>query len=151
MTVCEACKRPIERTPIVRGGSVFCSGSCAGGRPAASLSLAFDNPKAEAGSFERSPGVRAMSERIAEIYTPPANVSISEAPSPALARRLRSTLRELASADRDQAEILRGIAGELISAKDAGDWSRVVTTAIALSRIATGLDELAAETEGKAQ
>ncbi len=149
--VCSYCKASLVREPrIVRGGEVFCSGACASRRPSPTLALAFDEPKKEIGSFERAPGVRPMTERIAEIYTPPANVTIASAPTPALARRLRSTLRELAAADREQSAILRAVVVELLAAKDAGDWQAVATQAIELSRIANGLDALAAETEEKA-
>lgn len=132
-----------------KGGTLFCSHACAARRPADSLPLVFDPPKAEVGSFEAAPGVRPMAERIKEMYAPPANVTIAT-PEPALRVRLRSSLRELAELDRGQAVELRAIAGELVAAKDVGDWSKVTAQAIELARIAQGLDALAAESERKA-
>ena len=152
---CEHCGARIERTPVPKGGRLFCSHACAARRPVETLALAFDNPKGEVGSFAgASAGVRPMSERIKEMYTPPANVTIAEPEAAevdaALRVRLRSTLRELAELDRAQAAALHSVAVDLLAARDAGDWSKVTAQAIALSRIANGLEALAAASEGKA-
>lgn len=145
MSACAFCNGPLPRAPIVRGGSAFCSAPCASRRPSPTLALAFDNPKV--GSFERAPGVRPMTERIAEIYTPPSNVTIAEAPALPRVPPTRSTLAAIAEADRAQASILRAVVAELVAAKDAGDWSRVTTATIELAKIAHGLERVAAAGE----
>ena len=112
-----------------------------------------DDPKAEVGSFDRPVGVRPMSERIAEMYTPPANVTIATQPAPGVMPRprLRSTARAIGDAHRAEAGELRKWAAELVEARDASNWLRVLNVAIAIGVAAKGLDEMADKCEEDAR
>lgn len=84
-----------------------------------------------------------MAERIEEIYAPPAHVSIAPAPVMPRGPRLRSTSRALAEAHRSEAGELRKWTAELVAARDASDWLRVMNVAIAIGVAAKGLDTMA--------
>lgn len=68
--------------------------------------------------------VRPMAERIREMYTPSANVSIAQPEAPA-ARPTVNAVELTARQDRAQARVLRTWAEALEGAQRSGDWSTV--------------------------
>lgn len=88
---------------------------------------------------ERGP-VRAMKDRIAEMYTPPANVTIAGPKSDTPPRPTVEACAELARLDRVQARLLAAWAADLRKAQEAGDWNQVALVRTGLEVSATALE-----------
>lgn len=90
--------------------------------------------------------VRPMTERIAEIYTPPAHVSIATGPDGAAAPKppaLVSVRTARADALHGEADALRTWGTALLRAEMQGDWAAVAKVREDIAAAALGLDELA--------
>lgn len=89
-------------------------------RPVSAPELFGDSPPATAPRT-----VRSMAERIREMYTPPANVSIADRNATTPEARTVDAGELTARQDRAQARVLRTWADSLEAAQRAGDWSTV--------------------------
>jgi hypothetical protein len=89
--------------------------------------------------------VRPMTDRIKEIYAPPANVSIAQGPEGAAKPSvvLVSANQERVDALRGEADALRIWGTDLRRAELAGDWAKVAAVREDIAAAALGLDELA--------
>lgn len=106
-------------------------------RPISAPELFGDSPPAAAART-----VRPMSDRIREMYTPPANVSIASRDEPPKREVPTVDAAELtARQDRAQARVLREWAESLEAAQRARDWSTVGLVRAGLRASAVILEE----------